>query len=67
MILTPGIRITVTQSRAKQAPKQMLKNYIDSVKIGDWFLLDLIARNVDPMRFNEILEQLSDKKNGSNI
>src|SRR6218665_3686208 len=68
-LFNPALRVSVTQSKARQTPKELIAKFVYGNKIGDWFLLDLIARNTNPIKFEELMVELAEpeNKNGSSL
>ncbi|KAH9510824.1 innexin inx2 [Dermatophagoides farinae] len=65
-ILYPGIRVMATHSHCRIVNPDLIRNVLHSGQVGDWFLIDLIAKNIDPINFRDLLIDL-DRKLGMEI
>lgn len=53
-------RLFVFKQRARFCSKQDLVQVFDSLPIGDWYLVDLLAKNMDPVHFRDFICELND-------
>lgn len=60
-ILYPGIRLMATHSHCRIAEINLIRNVLSRGQVGDWFLIDMIAKNIDPINFRDLLIDLSSK------
>jgi len=58
--LSGQARSFVFQQRAKFCSKQELSRVFESLAVGDWYLLDLLAKNMDPVHFRDFISDLHD-------
>ncbi|RWS02486.1 innexin inx2-like protein [Dinothrombium tinctorium] len=56
IILLPKMRVLATQSRCRLINKDHLEVVINKIKIGDWFVLDLLGKNLNALNFKELVE-----------
>jgi hypothetical protein len=54
-IVVPRVRVLATQSRCRIANRDALHSVINQCKIGDWFVLDLLSKNLDPLNFKDVI------------
>lgn len=53
------LRIMVTHSRCRvNKERNVLSDVVNRSSIGDWFILDLISRNLDPVNFGALLRAM---------
>ena len=70
IICVPRARVMATQSRCRIANVDALNSVIGHCKVGDWFVLDLLSKNLDPMNFRDLIIDLYkriDSKAAENI
>ncbi|XP_055950376.1 innexin inx2-like [Argiope bruennichi] len=56
---SPKVRFLVTRSRDTACDPDLLKTVIIKLGLGDWFVLDMLAKNVDPQHFKDIVHHLA--------
>lgn len=56
------MRVMVTHSRCRISERHELSKVIERAAIGDWFILDLLSRNLDPANFKDLVRALSESK-----
>ncbi|RWS23996.1 innexin-like protein [Leptotrombidium deliense] len=56
IIMIPKLRVLATQSRCRLANREHLEHIINKVKIGDWFVLDLLGKNLNALNFRDLVE-----------
>lgn len=54
-IVIPRIRVLATQSRCRVVNREALETVVSKLRIGDWFLLDLLSKNIDPLNFRDLV------------
>jgi cytochrome b subunit of formate dehydrogenase len=68
IIVFPRLRYVTLRSRARLTDRYHLRLVMDVAKMGDWFLLYLLCKNVDPLHFRELMlelaKELSDEGRG---
>ncbi|KAI1289636.1 Innexin inx2 [Halotydeus destructor] len=57
IILSPKIRAIATQSRCRYVDRQALSGIVEKLHIGDWFILDLLSKNLEPVNFNQLVDE----------
>uniref|UniRef100_A0A224YWZ1 Innexin n=2 Tax=Rhipicephalus TaxID=426455 RepID=A0A224YWZ1_9ACAR len=55
VIFLPQIRFIVLRRRAKLANKDYVERVCDRCKLGDWLILDLLCKNMDPVNFRDLI------------
>lgn len=55
-----GARLFVFKQRAKFCSTQELVQVFDSLPVGDWYLIDLLAKNMDAVHFRDFISELND-------
>lgn len=64
IIFYPRARLMVTRSRARLANHDNLETIINKCKLGDWLLLDLLSKNLDPLNFRDVVNDLARRLEG---
>jgi len=54
-LIIPRIRVLATQSRCRVANREALEKVINKLKVGDWFVLDLLSKNLDQLNFRDLV------------
>ncbi|GFQ75211.1 innexin inx2 [Trichonephila clavata] len=70
IVFFPRSRFLVTRSRARLVNQDYLESIIKKYKLGDWLLLDLLSRNLDPLNFRDVVNDFArklDEKSLDNI
>lgn len=58
-LFSSQIRTMVTHSRCRISNRYELAEVVERSTVGDWFILDLLSRNLDPINFREIISALN--------
>jgi hypothetical protein len=53
--LLPTMRILATQSRCRLVNRAALENLLHQLDAGDWFVIDLLSKNIDPLNFRDLV------------
>ena len=56
------LRIMVTHSRCRVMNRYDLGEVINRSSVGDWFIIDLLSRNLNPACFRELIKEVRDLK-----
>ncbi|RWS22251.1 innexin-like protein [Leptotrombidium deliense] len=56
IVMMPKLRVLATQSRCRLVNKEHLEHIINKLKIGDWFVLDLLGKNLNALNFRDLVE-----------
>ena len=64
ILFFPSTRIMATQSHCRVAKPEALRSVIKQCRIGDWFVLDLLAKNLDPLNFRDVINDLQLRLDG---
>ncbi|XP_013773579.1 innexin inx2-like [Limulus polyphemus] len=59
IILWPRSRLLLLRFRARLANKRNIEIIIQHCKIGDWFILDLLCKNIDSLHFRDVVADLA--------
>jgi hypothetical protein len=59
IILFPQLRYVTLRSRARLTDRYHLRLVMDVSKLGDWFLLYLLCKNMDGQHFRELMQDFS--------
>lgn len=54
-LLFRPVRVSRTHAHCSIANRYDLDNLLDRLSVGDWFLLDMLARNMDASCFNQLI------------
>ncbi len=65
-IFYPGVRVMATQSHCRIASTQALNSVLSQCRVGDWFLIDLLSKNLDPLNFKDLVFDLYRRMDGKN-
>jgi len=49
------MRVLATQSRCRLVNRAALENLLHHLNAGDWFVLDLLSKNIDPLNFRDLV------------
>ena len=60
-IFYPGIRVVATHSHCRLIQQDEIKCVLNHGRVGDWFLLDLLSKNMDPLNFRDLILDLNHK------
>jgi len=55
IIFLPKVRVKVLQNRARLTNNDHLERVVDHCKLGDWLVLDLLCKNIDPLNFRDLV------------
>ncbi|CAL1299156.1 unnamed protein product [Larinioides sclopetarius] len=67
VIMSSKVRFLTTRYRDTICDAVHLKIIIKKFGLGDWFLLDLLAKNVEPQNFKDIVQGLAKELDGNLI
>ncbi|GFV74774.1 innexin inx2 [Trichonephila clavipes] len=67
IVFFPRSRFLVTRSRARLANQDYLESIINKCKLGDWLLLDLLSKNLDPLNFRDVVNDFARKLDGKSL
>jgi len=56
------MRTMVTHSRCRISERYRLQQLVDHSSIGDWFIIDLLSRNLDPTSFKELISEVLNER-----
>jgi len=59
VIFFPHFRYVTLRSRARLTDRYHIRLIMDIAKIGDWFLLYLLCKNMDSLHFRELMQEFS--------
>lgn len=62
-ILSPKVRTLAIQSQCKIVNNTALENVVTKLNPGDWFVLDLLSKNLDPLNFSDLINDLFAREN----
>lgn len=57
-IFFPNFRFVLLRTRSRVARGYKLRAILDHTQVGDWFLLYLISKNVDSLKFRVVIDRL---------
>lgn len=61
ILAVPSIRPTLLHARNKMVSRQDVSTISRKTEVGDWWLLYMLGRNMDPIIFKEVISDLSKK------
>ena len=66
LLVMPGLRLCILKQRARLVGRMEMENICRRLRLGDWFILYQLGKNMDPMIFREFMEKL-DKRMLENV
>lgn len=63
-IVVPRVRLMATHSRSRITNRDALTTVVNQCKIGDWFMLDILSKNLDPLNFKDLVLDLYKRMEG---
>lgn len=60
-VFYPGMRVVATHSHCRISNPKQIKEVLKHGSVGDWFLLDLLSKNMDPLNFRDLIIDLKEK------
>lgn len=69
--MIPRLRATILNARNRMVPRDVAYAISNHLDIGDWWLIYMLGRNLDPIIFKDVLTQLvedipNEEKKGRN-
>lgn len=61
VVVTPRLRVFLMKSNSRLAPRFVVRIVVDKCRIGTWFVLFQLGKNIDPTVFKELLTELADR------
>ncbi|GFT16830.1 innexin inx2 [Nephila pilipes] len=59
LIFWPRCRFLVTSSRARLVKHDHLHTILSRCRLGDWFVLDMLSKNLDSLNFKDVVSDLA--------
>lgn len=56
-----GVRSAILNARNRMVPRDVAYKISKQLDIGDWWLIYMLGRNLDPIVFKDVLKQLSER------
>ena len=56
--MMPLLRLCILKQRARLVGRMELENICRRLRLGDWFILYQLGKNMDPVIFREFMEKL---------
>ena len=63
-IFGPQIRNHLLRSKARLVDPEYINTIANKCKVGDWFILYQLGRNMDPLIFRELIQDLARRLEG---
>ncbi|XP_074600105.1 innexin inx2-like [Brevipalpus obovatus] len=63
IIFFPNLRFKSLASRARLANRDNLQMFMDRAKVGDWFIMYLLAKNMDSLHYRELIREMAHQLN----
>lgn len=67
LFLWPPARFHVLRSRARLTSAAYLQRVLDRCQLGEWFVLDLLAKNVDAVHYRDFISDLEKQLEGKSL
>lgn len=58
IILIPSVRAQILNARNRMVPRDVAFKISNHLDIGDWWLVYMLGRNLDPIIYKDVLVQL---------
>ena len=58
LLVVPWLRLCVMKARARLVKQVEVEDICRRVRLGDWFILYQLGKNIDPVIFREFMEKL---------
>ena len=58
LLAVPWLRLCILKARARLVRQSEGENICRRLRLGDWFILYQLGKNIDPMIFREFMEKL---------
>ena len=58
LLAVPWLRLCILKARARLVRQSEVENICRRLRLGDWFILYQLGKNMDPMIFREFMEKL---------
>lgn len=59
IIFVPSIRARVLNARNRMVPREIATAVSNKVDMGDWWILYMLGRNLDPIIYKDVLVELA--------
>lgn len=59
IIFCPGIRPQLLNARNRMVPREVAKSITKKTDLGDWWILYMLGRNLDPIIFRDVVVELA--------
>ncbi|KAL7013374.1 hypothetical protein ACKWTF_015360 [Chironomus riparius] len=59
IIFVPSIRARVLNARNRMVPREIATSVSNKVDIGDWWIIYMLGRNLDPIIYKDVLAELA--------
>jgi len=63
-ILVPKLRVMATRSRCRLVNQEALEEICHKTKVGDWFVFDLLSKNLDPLNYRDLVVDFYQRLDG---
>lgn len=67
IVFFPRFRLMVSRLRARRSNKDNLKAIISKSNLGDWLMLNLLSKNLDPLNYRDIINEFARTLEGENL
>lgn len=57
--MLPELRARILNARNRLVPSDVAHDVSDSLDIGDWWLIYMLGRNLDPVIFRDVMIELA--------
>ncbi|GBN11283.1 hypothetical protein AVEN_104462-1 [Araneus ventricosus] len=64
LVFWPNARFMVTSCRARLVKHDHLRLILSRANLGDWFILDMLSKNVDSLYYREVIIDLAERLDG---
>lgn len=61
IICCPGVRPRLLRARNRMVPREVAEAVVRKTDVGDWWVLYMLARNMDPLIYREMVTELAKK------
>jgi len=64
IVFLPKIRMSLLRSKARLSNRDDIDSIANKCQVGDWFVLYQLGKNMDPLIFRELIQDLGKRLRG---
>ena len=59
LLVSPRLRFFLIKKRARLTDRYMIRCVMDHLKVSDWFVLNQLSKNMDPINFRDLMTEVA--------